>query len=83
VLRPDLVDELCQWWRQGLEERVRIDSAQSNTDAAMRVGLHVRPKVVAPPRMRNNDHLAFKPVFFSPGHEGISCQPALVVELSC
>src|SRR5918998_1122285 len=56
LLGPDLVDELGQWRRQGLEERVGIDGPQSHTDPVMRFGLHVMPEAIAAPSMRNNDN---------------------------
>jgi len=73
LLRPDLVDELGQWGRQGLEERVCIHRPQGYPNPVLRFGLHVMPEPVTAPCVRNDNKLAYGPVVIcNMSHKGVS-----------
>jgi hypothetical protein len=69
----DLTDEFAQSRGQGLLKQMVIHGPQGGLDPVLRLGLEVTPEAVAPPCVRNDKKLAFRPIVIgSTSHDGVS-----------
>jgi hypothetical protein len=69
----DLTDEFAQSRGQGLLKQMVIHGPQGGLDPVLRLGLEVTPEAVAPPYVRNDKKLTFRPIVIgSTSHDGVS-----------